>query len=45
MVLGEWKVPILQKISPNPVAAVRMGGMVVTIGNLVVEEAAELLIG
>jgi glycine/D-amino acid oxidase-like deaminating enzyme len=45
MGLGERKVPILQKISPNLVVAVRMGGMGVAIGTLVGEEAAELLIG
>ncbi|WP_044233534.1 hypothetical protein [Haliscomenobacter hydrossis] len=42
--LGERKAPIVQKLNPNLVVAVRMGGMGEAIGTLVGEEAAELLI-
>lgn len=42
--LGERKSPIVKKLTPELVVAVRMGGMGVAIGTLVGEEAAELLI-
>ncbi len=41
--LGSQKKPIIQYVSPNIIAAVRMGGMGVAIGSLVGEEAALLL--
>ena len=42
--LGERNVLIIQKLNPNLVVAVRMGGMGIAIGASVGEEAAELLI-
>ena len=41
--VGDEKNPIIQRISPNVVVSVRMGGMGVAIGTLVGEEGAELL--
>lgn len=43
MGIGSVKKPIIERISPNVVVAVRMGGMGVAIGSLVGEEAAALL--
>ncbi|HKK79081.1 MAG TPA: FAD-dependent oxidoreductase [Phaeodactylibacter sp.] len=40
--LGPTKAPILKTVSPNVVAAVRLGGMGVAIGSLLGEEAAVL---
>ncbi|MFM2268040.1 MAG: hypothetical protein RL757_1481 [Bacteroidota bacterium] len=42
--LGGTKRPIIEHVSPNVVAAVRMGGMGVAIGALVGDEAAELIV-
>lgn len=44
MGVGSVKKPIIRYISPNVVAAVRMGGMGVAIGSLVGEEAVNLLL-
>ena len=41
--IGTQKKPIIERISPNIVVAVRMGGMGVAIGSLVGEEAADLV--
>ena len=41
--VGKEKKPIIQKISPNVVVAVRMAGMGVAIGSSVGESAAELI--
>jgi gamma-glutamylputrescine oxidase len=41
--IGKIKKPIIKRLSPNVVVAVRMGGMGVAIGSLVGEEAAALL--
>ena len=41
--VGEHKKPIVQKLNPNVVVAVRLGGMGVAIGSLIGEEAADLL--
>ena len=41
--IGTIKKPIIERLSPNVVVAVRMGGMGVAIGSLVGEEAADLL--
>ncbi len=43
MGVGPEKKPIIKYVSPNVVAAVRMGGMGVAIGSLVGKKAAELL--
>lgn len=43
MGIGSVKKPIIERISPNVIVAVRMGGMGVAIGSLVGEEAAALL--
>ncbi|MBS1646466.1 MAG: FAD-dependent oxidoreductase [Bacteroidetes bacterium] len=43
MGVGNEKKPIVTKISPNVVCAVRMGGMGVAIGSLVGDMAAEML--
>jgi len=43
MGVGNEKKPIIQNISPNVVAAVRMGGMGVAIGSIVGKKAADLL--
>ena len=43
MGIGSVKKPIIERISPNVVVAVRMGGMGVAIGRLVGEEAAALV--
>jgi gamma-glutamylputrescine oxidase len=40
--IGKIKKPIIERLSPNIVVAVRMGGMGVAIGSLVGEEAATL---
>ena len=40
--VGPTKAPILRAVSPNVVAAVRLGGMGIAIGSLLGEEAAEL---
>jgi gamma-glutamylputrescine oxidase len=40
--IGKIKKPIIERLSPNIVVAVRMGGMGVAIGSLVGEEAAAL---
>ena len=42
--LGRTKRPIIEKVSPNIAAAVRMGGMGVAIGSLVGEMGAELVL-
>ncbi len=41
--IGSHKKPIIERVSPNIVVAVRMGGMGVAIGSLVGEEAAALV--
>lgn len=41
--VGEHKLPIIQKVHPNVVVAVRLGGMGIAIGNLVGQQAAEML--
>ncbi len=41
--IGSQKKPIIERVSPNIVVAVRMGGMGVAIGSLVGEEAAGLV--
>ena len=41
--IGNQKKPIIERVSPNVVVAVRMGGMGVAIGSLVGEEAAALV--
>jgi gamma-glutamylputrescine oxidase len=41
--IGKIKKPIIERLSPNVIVAVRMGGMGVAIGSLVGEEAAALL--
>lgn len=41
--IGDQKKPIIERVSPNVVVAVRMGGMGVAIGSLVGEEAAALV--
>ena len=41
--IGSQKKPIIKRVSPNIVVAVRMGGMGVAIGSLVGEEAAALV--
>jgi gamma-glutamylputrescine oxidase len=41
--IGSQKKPIIERVSPNVVVAVRMGGMGVAIGSLVGEEAAGLV--
>jgi len=43
--VGARKQPIIRQVSPNVVAAVRLGGMGIAIGSLVGEEAADLLLG
>lgn len=43
MGIGSVKKPIIERISPNVVVAVRMGGMGVAIGSLVGEEATALV--
>lgn len=43
--IGSVKKPIVEKMAPNLVAAVRLGGMGIAIGSLLGEEAAELLVG
>ena len=43
MGIGSVKKPIIERITPNVIVAVRMGGMGVAIGSLVGEEAAALL--
>ena len=43
--VGSQKAPIIQKVSPHVVAAVRLGGMGVAIGTLVGEEGAEVVVG
>lgn len=40
--VGPTKAPILRTVSPNVVAAVRLGGMGIAIGSLLGEEAADL---
>jgi glycine/D-amino acid oxidase-like deaminating enzyme len=42
--VGPTKAPILQRVSPNVITAVRLGGMGVAIGSLLGEEAAQLAI-
>jgi glycine/D-amino acid oxidase-like deaminating enzyme len=44
MGVGPVKKPIIERISPNVVVAVRMGGMGVAIGSLVGEKAANLIL-
>ena len=44
MGVGPVKKPIIEKISPNVVAAVRLGGMGVAIGSIVGEDGAKLLL-
>lgn len=41
--IGDQKKPIIERVSPNVIVAVRMGGMGVAIGSLVGEEAAGLV--
>lgn len=41
--IGNEKKPVIQRVSPNVVVVVRMGGMGVAIGSLVGEEGANLL--
>ncbi len=41
--VGTQKLPIVREVSPNVVAAVRLGGMGVAIGSLVGQEAADLV--
>lgn len=41
--IGNQKKPIIERVSPNIIVAVRMGGMGVAIGSLVGEEAAALV--
>jgi hypothetical protein len=41
--IGDQKKPIIERVSPNVIVAVRMGGMGVAIGSLVGEEAAALV--
>ena len=41
--IGTIKKPIIERLSPNVVVAVRMGGMGVAIGSLVGEDAAKLI--
>jgi hypothetical protein len=41
--IGDKKSPIIMQYSDHIYTAVRLGGMGVAIGNLVAEEAAELL--
>jgi gamma-glutamylputrescine oxidase len=41
--IGSQKKPIIERVSPNVIVAVRMGGMGVAIGSLVGEEAAALV--
>ena len=41
--IGSHKKPIIERVSPNMIVAVRMGGMGVAIGSLVGEEAAGLV--
>jgi gamma-glutamylputrescine oxidase len=41
--IGPIKKPIIERISPNVIVAVRMGGMGVAIGSLVGDDAAGLL--
>jgi gamma-glutamylputrescine oxidase len=43
--IGSRKSPIVQRVNPHTVVAVRMGGMGVAIGTLVGEEAAALVVG
>lgn len=43
MGMGTLKKPIIEFVSPNVLAAVRMGGMGVAIGSLVGSRAADLL--
>jgi glycine/D-amino acid oxidase-like deaminating enzyme len=45
MGVGKEKKPIIQAVSKNVIAAVRMGGMGVAIGSLVGKKAAELASG
>lgn len=42
--VGPTKAPILQRVSPNVITAVRLGGMGVAIGSLLGEEAAQLAV-
>ena len=44
MGVGPSKKPIIQNISNNCVAAIRLGGMGVAIGSIVGKEAAELIL-
>ena len=41
--IGSHKKPIIERVSPNVIVAVRMGGMGVAIGSLIGEEAAALV--
>lgn len=41
--IGKHKKPIVERVSPNVIVAVRMGGMGVAIGSLIGEEAADLV--
>ncbi len=41
--IGSQKKPIIERVSPNVIVAVRMGGMGIAIGSLVGEEAAALV--
>ena len=41
--IGSHKKPIIERVSPNVIVAVRMGGMGIAIGSLVGEEAAGLV--
>jgi gamma-glutamylputrescine oxidase len=43
MGVGSEKRPIIKHVSPNVIAAVRMGGMGIAIGSIVGKEAAELV--
>ncbi len=43
MGVGKEKLPIIKHVSPNVIAAVRMGGMGVAIGSLVGKKAVEIL--
>jgi gamma-glutamylputrescine oxidase len=42
--MGKQKKPIIERLSPRMVVAVRMGGMGVAIGSLVGEQAAALCV-
>ena len=43
MGVGKTKFPIIKEINPNVFAAIRLGGMGVSIGNLIGEKAAKLI--